>query len=81
MGEPNDGAVLRAAMAATEFVPGGATPGDVDDAVALTLPSQRPIIIFQDSEMEMRNRMGVLETAVDNHVDRICAPECAKILR
>ena len=58
VGEPNDGAVLRAAMAVTAFVPGGDAPGDVDDEVALTLPSQRPII-FQDSEVEMRDRVGV----------------------
>ena len=35
VGEPNDGAVLRTAMAATAFVPGGDAPGDVDDDVAL----------------------------------------------
>ena len=40
VGEPNDGAVLRAAMAVTAFVPGGDPPDDVDDEVALTLPSQ-----------------------------------------
>ena len=40
VGEPNDGAMLRAAMAVTAFVPGGDAPGDVDDEVALTLPSQ-----------------------------------------
>ena len=67
-GEPNDGAVLRAAMAATTFVLGGDAPGDVDDEVALTLPSQRPMIC-QYFEVEMRDRAGVLETAVDNAVD------------
>ena len=40
VGEPNDGAVLRAAMAVTAFVPGGDAPGDVNDEVALTLLSQ-----------------------------------------
>ena len=38
--ELNDGAVLRAVMVVTAFVPGGDAPGDVDDEVALTLPSQ-----------------------------------------
>ena len=80
VGEPNDGAVLRAAMAVTAFVPGGDAPGDLDDEVALTLPSQRPMI-FQDSEAEMRDRAGVLETAVDNAVDHGSPPECAKMLR
>ena len=77
--EPNDGAVLRAAMAVTAFVPGGDTPGDVDDEVALTGPSQRPTT-FQDSEVQMRDRVGVLETAVDNAVDHVSPPECAKML-
>ena len=79
VGKPNDGAVLRAAMAVTAFVPGGVAPGDVDDEVAPTLPSQRPII-FQGSEMEMREGVGVLETAGDNAVDHGSPPECAKIL-
>ena len=80
VGEPNDGAVLRAAMAVTAFVPGSDAPGDVDDEFALTLPSQRPII-FQDSEVEMRDRVDVLETAVDNAVDHGSPPESAKMLR
>ena len=80
VGEPNDGAVLRATMAVTAFVPSGDAPGDVDDEVALTLPSQRPTI-FQDSEVEMRDRVGVLETVVDNAVDHGSPPECAKMLR
>ena len=67
-------------MAATAFVPGGDAPGDVDNEVALTLPSQR-LVIFQDSEVEMRDRAGVLETAVDNAVDHGSPPECAKMLR
>ena len=80
VGEPNDGAVLRAAMAVTAFVPGGDAPGDVDNEVELTLPSQRPMIL-QDSEVQMRDRAGVLETAVDNAVDHGSPPECAKMLR
>ena len=68
VGEPNDGAVLRAAMAVPAFVPAGDAPGDVDDEVALTLPSQRPTM-FQDSEVELQDRAGVLETVVDNAVD------------
>ena len=79
VGKPNDGAVLRAAMAVTAFVPGDDAPGDVDDEVALTLPSQRPMI-FQDFEVEMRDRAGVLETAVDNAVNHGSPPECAKTL-
>ena len=81
VGEPNDGAVLRAAMAVTAFVPRVDAPGDVDDEVTLTLPSQRPMI-FQDFEVEMRDHVvGVLETAVDNAVDHGSPPECAKMLR
>ena len=80
VGEPNDGAVLRAAMAVTAFVPGGDAPSDVSDEVTLTLPSQRPMI-FQDSEVEMWDRAGVLETDVDNAVDYDSPPECAKMLR
>ena len=80
VGEPNDGAVLRAKMAVAAFVPRGDAPGDVDDEVALTLPCQRPTI-FQDSEVEMRDRAGVLETVVDNAVDHGSPPECAKFLR
>ena len=79
VGNPNDGAVLRAAMAVKAFVPGGDAPGDVDDEVAQTLPSQRPMI-FQHSEVEMRDRAGVLETAVDSAVDHGSPPECAKML-
>ena len=60
----NDGAALHAAMAVTAFVPGGDAPGDVDDEVILTLLSRRPMI-FEDSEVEMRDRVGVLETAVE----------------
>ena len=44
VGEPNVGAVPRAAMAVTAFVPGGDAPSDVDDAVALTLLYQRPVM-------------------------------------
>ena len=79
-GRPNNGAVLRASMVATAFVPGGDAPGDVDDEVTLTPPSQRAML-FQDSEVEMRDRAGVLEMAVDNAVDHGSPPECAKMLR
>ena len=77
--ESGDGAVLRAAMVVTAFVPGGDAPGDVDAEVALTPPSQQSMI-FQDSEVELRDRAGVLETAADNAVDLGSPPECAKIL-
>ena len=46
VGEPNAGAVLRAAMAVTVFGPGGDEPGDVDDDVTLTLLSQRPMMFL-----------------------------------
>ena len=80
VGVPNAGAVLRAAMAVTAFGPGGDVPGDVDDDVTLTLLSHRPIM-FQDSEVEMQDRVGSLETAVDDAVDHSLPPECAKMLR
>ena len=79
-GERNNTCVLRAAMAVTAFVPGGDDPGDMDNEVTLTLPSQRAML-FQDSEMETRDCLGVLETAVDNAVDHGPPPECAKMLR
>ena len=65
MGEPNAGAVLRAVMAVTTFRAGGNAPGDVDDDVTLTLLSQRPMM-FQDSEVEVKDRVGGLDTAVDH---------------
>ena len=37
VGEPNAGAVQRAAMAVTAFGPGGDAPDDEDDGVTLTL--------------------------------------------
>ena len=80
VGKPNDGAVLRASMAATAFVPGGDVPGDVDDEVALMLPSQRPMI-FRDFDVEMCDRGGVLETADDNAVDHGSPSKCDKMPR
>ena len=59
----NDGAVLHAAMAVTAFVPGVDAQGNVDYEVILTLQSQRPMI-FEDSKVKMRYRVGVLETTV-----------------
>ena len=79
MDEPNGGAALQSAMAVTAFRPGGDAPGNVNDEVTLTLPSQRTMI-FQDSEVEMRGRVGVLETAVNNAVDHGSPSECAKML-
>ena len=52
----------------------------MDDEVTLTLPSQR-LMIFQDTEWEMPDRVGVLETAVENAVDHGSPPEYAKMLR
>ena len=64
----------------TAFGPGGDVPGDVDDDVTLTLLSQRPMM-FQDSEVEMKDRVGALEAAVNDAVDHGLPPECAKMLR
>ena len=58
VGEPNAGAVLRAAMVVTAFGPGADAPGDADNNVTLMLPSQRPMI-FQDAEVEMQDRVVV----------------------
>ena len=80
VGESNAGSVLRAAMAVTAFGPGGDAPGDVNDGVTLALLSQRPII-FQDSDVEMKDRVDALETAVDDAVDHGLPPGCAKMLR
>ena len=55
-------------MAATAVAPGGDAPGDVDDDVTLALLSQRPII-FQDSEVEVQDRLDALEAVVDDAVD------------
>ena len=76
--EPNDGAVLRAVMAVTAFGPDGGASGDVEE-VTQTLLSQRPIM-FQDSEVEMKDRLSALETAVDDAVDHGLRPECAIVL-
>ena len=43
-------------------------------------PSQR-LMIFYYSKVEMRDQLGVFETAVDNGVDHGFPPECAKMLR
>ena len=80
VGAPNDGALLRAAMAVTAFVPGGDAPGDVDDEVALRLPSQRSII-FQDSQVKCeiiracwgRLPITLLTMALRRNVPRCCA--------
>ena len=70
----------RAAMAVTAFGPGGGAAGDVDDDATRTLLSQRPKM-FQDSEVEMQDRVGTLETAINDAVDHGLPPECAKMLR
>ena len=66
-------------MAATAFGPRGDMPGDVDDDATLTMLSQRPMM-FQDSEVDMQDRVGALGTAVDDAVDHDLPPECAKML-
>ena len=80
MGEPSGGAVLRAAIAVTEFGPAGDAPGDIDDYVKLELLSQRPMI-FQDFEVEMQHRVGALEMAIDDAADHGSPPEFAKMAR
>ena len=67
-------------MAVTAIVPVDDAPSNEDNEVTLTLPSQRPMIL-QDSELDMRDRVGVLETAGDNAVDHGSPPECVKMLR
>ena len=79
-GEPNAGAVLRAAMAVTAFGPDSGAPGDVDDDATPTPLFQRPMM-FQDFEVEVQDRVGALGTAVDDAVDHDVQPECAKMLR
>lgn len=75
MSEPKAGAVRRAAITCRAFVPCGDVPGDIDNDITLTLPSQRRMIL-KDSEMEMRERMDLLKTAVDNDaVDNGSPPE------
>ena len=80
VGELKAGAVLVAEMAVTALGPGGDAPGDVNNNVTVMLPSQRPMI-FQDSKVEMRGSVGVLETAINNAVDHAFPSECAKMLR
>ena len=67
-------------MTVTAFAPGGDAPGGVDDDVTLALLSQRPMM-FQNSEVEVQDGVGALETAVDDAVDHGLPPECAKMLR
>ena len=78
--EPNAGAVLRAAIAVMTFGPGGDAPGNMDDGVTLTLLSQLTMM-FHDSDVEMQDLVGALETVVDDAVDRGSPPEYTKLLR
>ena len=80
VGEPNASAVLRAAMAVTTFGPGRDASDDVEDEITLTLLSQRPMM-HQDSQAKVQDRVGALETAVDDSVDHGLPPESAKMLR
>ena len=80
VGDPNAGAVLRAAMVITAFGPGGDASGDVEVEVTLMLLSERPMM-FQDSKVEMQDRVGALETAIDDAVVHGLPPECTKTLR
>ena len=79
LGEPNAGAMLRAAMAVMALGRGGNAPGDVDDDVIFTLLSQQPMT-FRDSEVEMQDRVGALGTVVDDAVDHGLPPACSKIV-
>ena len=60
VGEPNAGAVLRAARAVAAFAPGGNVPGDVDDVVTLTLLSQtnHDVPGFRDGDARPCGRVG-----------------------
>ena len=69
---PNAGAALRAAMAVTAFGPGG-------DDVTLARLRQQPMM-FQDAEVGMHDRVDALETTVDDAVDHVLPPNCAKML-
>ena len=67
-------------MAVTAFGPGDDAPGDVDDDVTLMLQSQRPMM-FQDSEVEMQDRVGALETAVDDALTMAYRLMCQDVAR
>ena len=75
MGVPNAGTVLRVAVAVTVFESGVDAPRDMDDDVTRTLLFQR-LMTFQDSDVETRNRVSVLQMAVDDIVDHGFPPEC-----
>ena len=79
VGDPNAGAVQRAAMAVTAFGPGGDASDDEDDEVTLTLLFQRPMLL-QDCEVEMQDCAGALGTAVDVVVTDGVPPASAKML-
>ena len=57
------------------FRPGGGTPGDLDDDATLTLLSQGSMM-FQDSEVEMQDRVDAFGTTVGGAVDHDVQPEC-----
>ena len=38
-------------------------------------------MMFQDDEVEIEDRVGALDTTVDDTVDHGLPPECAKMLR
>ena len=80
VGMLNAGAMLQGAMVVTAFGTGGNVPGNVDDDATLTLRSQLPMMIH-DCEVEMRDRVCALETAVDDAVNDDLPPEPGKVLR
>ena len=65
-------------MTITALGPCGDASGFVEHEVILTLVSVRPIM-FQNSEVEMHDGVGVLEPAVDDAVDHGLPLECARM--
>lgn len=66
--EPNLCVVLQAVMAATALRPGGTAEGEMDDDVTHNvLLSKRPTM-FQNSEVDMQDSVGILKKAVDDAV-------------
>ena len=62
------------------FGPGVDAPGEIHDAVTLTLPSQRPMN-FQDPGVGARDDVDVFEALIDDAVDHGFPATCAKMLR
>ena len=65
-------------MTITALGPCGDASGFVQHEVILTLVSIRPMM-FQNSKVEMHDRVGVLEPAVDDAVDHGSPLEWARM--